>query len=208
MPCGCEDLKYNMKFIGWKDGVLIRGAPSLPQGTIRENFLEYADLPHWELVDPIPEIKKVPQSEESVYDEVEEVKTEVEVEVEVEEIDRMTVKTLKLFIEQQGGTVDRKWLKADLVAEARRLEEARREEVIELPPIELEPTSTDFTGEVLIVKVDPEKEPEEEPEEELDLTTPLEIPEPETVTRAYPEPEEPPDEIAGKITEDSTEIPE
>ena len=71
MPCGCEEKKYDMEFIGWKDGRLIKGAPKIPKGTIRANFLEYASLPHWRLIEPVPEVKKVPKAkkEESVFEE-------------------------------------------------------------------------------------------------------------------------------------------
>jgi len=126
MPCGCVKEKFAMKFVGWKDGVLIKGAPSLPQGWIQENFIEESTLPHWVLVEPLPETKKVPEptSEESAFEEKEEI--EVKEPDKGEDIDLMTVKTLKLFIEDRGGEVDRKWLKADLVREARVLEEARR----------------------------------------------------------------------------------
>lgn len=47
-------------------------------------------------------------------------------EVDVIHYDGMTVKSLKLFIEQRGGEVDSDWLKADLIREARILEEASR----------------------------------------------------------------------------------
>jgi len=40
--------------------------------------------------------------------------------------DEMTVKSLRLFIEQRGGEVDSQWRKADLVREARKLEESLR----------------------------------------------------------------------------------
>jgi len=129
MPCGCVKEKYAMLFVGWKDGKLIKGAPKIPKGTIQKNFIEEASLPHWVLVEPLPAIKKVPEptSEESVYEEVEEL--EVKEPDKGEDIDLMTVKTLKLFIAEHGsGDVDRKWLKADLVREARMLEEARRVE--------------------------------------------------------------------------------
>ena len=46
--------------------------------------------------------------------------------VDVIRYEEMTVKSLKLFIEQRDGTVDNKWRKRDLVKEARRLEEALR----------------------------------------------------------------------------------
>jgi len=182
MPCGCEENpKYDMRFVGWKDGALIKGAPSLPQGWIQKNFIEEATLPHWELVEPFPETKKAPSSdsEESVYEEAEipeEVVEEtdappededksLEIEAEASEVftkhsgelgdvltvkvdtpaveemqydktkvilyDEMTVKALKLFIEERGGTVDRTWLKADLVREARELEEASRTDSVE-----------------------------------------------------------------------------
>ena len=38
----------------------------------------------------------------------------------------LEVKRNKLFIEQRGGEVDPKWLKADLIEKARELEEALR----------------------------------------------------------------------------------
>ncbi len=131
MTCGCESPKYAMEFIGWKDGVLIRGAPKLAKGTIQKNFLEYANLPHWRLIEPVPEVKKVPKAkkEESVYEEVDETKDEEAEPPEelVDEIDLMTVKELKIFIEHHGGTVDSKWLKPDLVREARKyVEESLR----------------------------------------------------------------------------------
>jgi len=48
---GCPDNKYRMKFVGWKDGKLIKTAPSgYKQGEIQCNFLEDANLPYWELV--------------------------------------------------------------------------------------------------------------------------------------------------------------
>lgn len=136
MPCGCVNEKFAMLFVGWKDGKLIKGAPSLPQGWIQENFIEEATLPHWELVEPVPETKKAPSSisEESVYEEVKEIKDEdivEESEEVVKEIDLMNVKDLKLFIEDRGGTVDSKWLKADLVRVARELKEALRTDSVE-----------------------------------------------------------------------------
>jgi len=69
MPCGCENPKYEMEFVGWKDGTLIKGAPKIPQGMIRKNFIEYASLPYWQLIGPPPEVKKAPKAtrEESVY---------------------------------------------------------------------------------------------------------------------------------------------
>ena len=130
MPCGCVNPKYAMRFVGWKDGKLIKGAPSLPQGTIQENFIEESTLPHWVLVEPLPETKKVPEAkvEESVYEEVKEEEAETPEEV-VEVIDSMTVKELKIFIEHHGGTVDSTWLKPDLLVEARK----HVEETVEHP---------------------------------------------------------------------------
>ncbi len=153
MPCGCANPKYSMRFVGWKDGKLIKGAPSLPQGWIQENFIEEATLPHWELVKPVPATKKVPEptSEESVYEEVIELPPTKEVTTisgadfetikVVEDIDLMNVRTLKHFIEQRGSEVDPKWLKADLVREARELEEASRaaSEASTAEPAEKEP---------------------------------------------------------------------
>ena len=165
MPCGCVNEKFPMRFVGWKDGNLIKGAPSLPQGTIQENFLEYASLPYWVLVGPLPAIKKVsePTLEESVYEEDKEPEEIEEITVKepevIEDIDLMTVTTLKLFIEQQGGMVDRTWLKADLVREARELEESLRTESVEPEPDD---------GEI-IGDFDPDDHgdtPLEEPEEE------------------------------------------
>ena len=49
----------------------------------------------------------------------------------------MTVPTLKHFIEQRGGTVERGWLKTDLIEKARELEEAiRAREIPEEEPVE------------------------------------------------------------------------
>jgi len=47
-----------------------------------------------------------------------------ETELEGIPYEKMTVKSLKLFIEQRGGEVDSNWRKAELVKEAQRLEEA------------------------------------------------------------------------------------
>ena len=48
-------------------------------------------------------------------------------EVDVIHYEDMNVKSLKLFIEQRGGKVESEWRKADLIREARELEEALRE---------------------------------------------------------------------------------
>ncbi len=199
-----EEPKYLMRFVGFKEdgsGNLKRAAPS---GYSMHQLLElpfsYSLEPFWEMVDNIPDlILPDVTSEDSVFEAEardSQLKYVMPVEGDPKEVyvihyDSMTVKTLKLFIEQRGGTVDRKWRKADLVVEARRLEEALR----------AAPRDKSLPENVV-------EEPEEEPEEELDLTNPLEIPEPETGTRAYPEPEEPPDELSDKITEDDTETPE
>ncbi len=175
MPCGCTNPKYPMRFIGWKDGALIKGAPKLPQGTIRENFLPEASLPHWVLVEPLPAVKKVPEPtlEDSVFEEIEEAvePTQEDVDViigefevkdpEVEDVDLMTVKTLKVFIEERGGDVDRGWLKADLVVEARRLEDALRalSVVIDLDPIEGESHTAEEHDSTTVYVDDPDSEP-------------------------------------------------
>lgn len=83
MPCGCkENPKYDMEFIGWKDGRLIKGAPKLPKGTIQKNFLPEASLPHWRLIEPVPEVKKVPKAKkkESVFAEDDETPEESKLE--------------------------------------------------------------------------------------------------------------------------------
>lgn len=51
------------------------------------------------------------------------VKVYPETELEGIPYEKMTVKSLKLFIKQRGGEVDSSWRKADLIREARRLEE-------------------------------------------------------------------------------------
>lgn len=53
MVCGCKEcMKFDMKFVGWKDGNLVRTAPSgISQGTIKLLSEEHAELPYWELVE-------------------------------------------------------------------------------------------------------------------------------------------------------------
>lgn len=70
MPCkGCVEKKYDMRFVGWKDGKLIKTAPSgLKQGQIQKNFLHMADQPYWELADKVPDLV-IPEGkyEDSVF---------------------------------------------------------------------------------------------------------------------------------------------
>ena len=58
--------------------------------------------------------------------------------------DGMTVKSLRLFIKQRGGKVESDWRKADLIREARVLEESLREasEPSTEEPAEKEPEKT------------------------------------------------------------------
>ncbi len=135
-----------MRFVGFKEdgsGELKRASPGgFKQHELRELPFDYSLEPYWEIVDNIPDLV-VPEEdpEDSVYEEdggtyVDE-KTDMPFkfklpiegdpeEVDVIQYDGMTVKSLRLFIEQRGGKVDRTWRKSDLVLEAQRLEDARR----------------------------------------------------------------------------------
>ena len=93
---------------------------------------DYSREPFWEIVDDIPDLE-VPEveAEDSVYVKEDRLKLIMPIEgdpaeVEVINYEGMTVKSLKHFIEQRGGKVDPEWLKADLIREARELEEASR----------------------------------------------------------------------------------
>lgn len=116
--------------------------------------IEYAKDIWWELVDTVPEfVLPEPKFEESVFidqvfvptdeplsdiprindfdtnkllgDKITIVK-EPAPSVDTVLYEKMTVKSLKLFIKQRGGKVNSKWLRADLVREARILEETSR----------------------------------------------------------------------------------
>lgn len=135
-----ERPKYKMRFVGYDaNGELKPTAPTYKRNEIRELPLEYAENPWWELIDAIPDLV-IPEKryEDSVFVEETFVPSEdkeklilpIEVtpeDADVINYDGMTVKSLKLFIEMRGGEVDPKWLKVDLVREARELEESLRE---------------------------------------------------------------------------------
>lgn len=130
---------YKMRFVGYdKDGKLKRTAPGFKKNEVRMLPIEYALDFWWELVDAIPDLV-IPEAkyEDSVFveevfvppEDKEKLILPIEVTAEtVNEIDYegMTVKSLKLFIKQRGGEVDSNWLKADLMWEARELEESIR----------------------------------------------------------------------------------
>ena len=135
-----ERPKYRMRFVGYDaNGELKPTAPgTFKKNEIRELPLEYAQNFWWELVDAIPDLV-IPEKryEDSVFVEETFVPPENQeklirpIEVTPEDADKimydqMTVKSLKLFIEQRGGEVDPKWKKADLIREARELEESLR----------------------------------------------------------------------------------
>ncbi len=135
-----ERPKYKMRFVGYdKDGQLKPTAPAYKKNEVRMLPIEYALDFWWELVDAIPDLViPEPRYEDSVF--VEEVfvppedkeKLMMPVEVTPEDAgvihyDGMTVKSLRLFIKQRGGKVESDWRKADLIREARVLEESLRE---------------------------------------------------------------------------------
>lgn len=200
---------YKMKFVGFKEdgsGELKRSSPGgIKHHEVRELPLSYARDMWWELVDALPEFV-LPDKihEDSVFIEGVFVPKETFDDIPViglpvskgpvDEIlyDEMTVKSLKIFIEGRGGKLDRKWKKADLVVEARRLQEAMKEnaivseppeekdseetepvdtipvsvppeDVVELEPIEGEGHTAEDPEEVSL-KVDPDAEPEESTE--------------------------------------------
>jgi len=131
-----EEPKYLMRFVGFKEDGSGELKPTSPGG-IKQHELrmlpyDYSLSMWWEIVDDIPDLE-VPEvePEDSVYEEEDKVRLIMPVEgdpadVDVIHYEGMTVKSLKLFIKQRGGKVDYKWLKADLVREARELEEASR----------------------------------------------------------------------------------
>ena len=63
---------FKMKFIGWKDGKLMSGAPgNYVKDKVYQMRFRHSRFPWWELIEPPPELK-VPDADEedSVYDEV------------------------------------------------------------------------------------------------------------------------------------------
>ena len=167
-----EEPKHLMRFVGVKEdgsNELKRASPGgFKRNELRELPFAYSLEPYWDLVDDVPDLVLPEEKpEDSVFEEEHQpqLKYVLPVEQAPEEVavihyDTMTVKTLKLFIEQRGGTVDRKWRKADLVEEARKLQEslslrteASNPDVIELDSIEVE----GYTGEdheVVTLKID------------------------------------------------------
>ena len=137
-----ERPKYKMRFVGFNEhGELKPTAPgTFKKNEIRMLPLEYAQNFWWELVDAIPDLV-IPETlhEESVFVEdvfvpPEDISPEEQTaEVDTDEgplteiqYDQMNVASLKLFIKQYGGEVNSKWLKADLIKEARKLRESSR----------------------------------------------------------------------------------
>lgn len=112
--------KYKMRFVGWKDGKLIPTAPSgIKQGTIQKNFVEFANLPYWELDEDVPDlvIPKV-EHKDSVFEEEIYVPSEDETEPDHS---KLTVVMLKEEIKSLGGVVKSTWKKADLIEEYARV---------------------------------------------------------------------------------------
>ncbi len=141
-----EHPKYLMRFVGFKTDGSGELKPTSPAGYARDQLLElpfdYSLEPWWEIVDDIPDLVLPEEdSEDSVFKIVAEdgeisppMKYVLPVEQAPEDVyvidyESMTVPTLKLFIEQRGGKVERGWLKADLIEKARELEEAIRARV-------------------------------------------------------------------------------
>jgi len=131
-----EEPKYLMRFVGFKEdgsGELKRTAPSgFKRDELKMLPFDYSRSMWWEIVDDVPDLE-VPEveAEDSVYVEEERLKYILPIDQDLDKVDviyyeEMTVKTLKHFIRQRGGKVESKWLKADLVREARELEEASR----------------------------------------------------------------------------------
>ncbi len=153
-----EAPKYLMRFVGFKEDGSGELKPSSPAGYARDQLLElpfdYSLEPYWEIVDDIPDLVL---PEEDSKDSVFEIRAEdgeispplkyvlpvdqAPEDVFVIDYESMTVKTLKFFIEQRGGKVERGWLRADLIREARELEEASRA-ASEAEPVEEEPEKT------------------------------------------------------------------
>lgn len=133
-----EQPTYLMRFVGFKEdgsGELKRGSPAgYKKDELRELRFDNSLEPYWEIVDDIPDlVLPEEEPEDSAFEEEPETREKyvMPVEGDPEEVtviyyDKMTVPTLKHFIEQRGGEVDPKWLKADLIREAQELEESLR----------------------------------------------------------------------------------
>ncbi len=133
-----EPPKYLMRFVGFKEDGSGELKPTSPAGYTRDQLLElpfdYSLEPWWEIVDDIPDLElPAEEAQDSVYETEDPAPLKYVLPIDqapedvyVIDYESMTVPTLKLFIKQRGGTVDRKWLKADLIREARELEEAAR----------------------------------------------------------------------------------
>ncbi len=132
--------KYLMRFVGFKEDGSGELKPTSPAGYTRDQLLElpfdYSLEPWWEIVDDIPDLVLPEEdSEASVFETEPEAPMKYVLPVEqspedvyVIDYESMTVPTLKHFIDQRGGKVERGWLKADLIEKARELEEAIRED--------------------------------------------------------------------------------
>ncbi len=139
-----EHPKYLMRFVGFKTDGSGELKPTSPAGYERDQLLElpfdYSLEPWWEIVDDIPDLVLPEEdSEDNVFETEEDGEPSVPMkyvlpvdqapeDVYVIDYESMTVPTLKHFIEQRGGKVERGWLKADLIEKARELEEAIRED--------------------------------------------------------------------------------
>ncbi|KKK79664.1 hypothetical protein LCGC14_2831230 [marine sediment metagenome] len=138
-----EPPKYLMRFVGFKEDGSGELKPTSPAGYARDQLLElpfdYSLEPWWEIVDDIPDLVLPDEdSEASVFEakaEDGEISSPQKFVLPVEQApqdvyvidyESMTVPTLKHFIDQRGGKVERGWLKADLIEKARELEEAIR----------------------------------------------------------------------------------
>ncbi len=133
-----EPPKYLMRFVGFKEDGSGELKPTSPAGYTDGQLLElpfdYSREPWWEIVDDIPDLEiPAEEAQDSVYETEDPAPLKYVLPIDqapedvyVIDYESMTVPTLKLFIKQRGGSVDRKWLKADLIREARKLEEASR----------------------------------------------------------------------------------
>ena len=72
-PCKCDPMNENltgftmMRFIGKPNGVYMKGAPGrFRQGEVYRVPWIYAKMAYWEPLDPIPELKVPPPSEEEL----------------------------------------------------------------------------------------------------------------------------------------------
>ncbi len=165
-----EPPKYLMRFVGFKEDGSGELKPTSPAGYARDQLLElpfdYSLEPWWEIIDDIPDLVLPEEDSEASVFETEPsapMKYVLPIEQSPEDVyvidyELMTVPTLKHFIEQRGGTVEKGWLKADLIEKARELEEAiRAASEASAESAEKEPQEGA-----------PPFEPEEEPHEELD----------------------------------------